>query len=171
MYWGDRTGSNYQLVMETVGADVKANAWSGRINPSFSGKQTSGMFNAFAEYKGLEFFGTYEIAKGRQLWETKDRDMSQFAADLIYRFGPSRNFFVGGRYNVVNLDTQFGTAAAQNVQEVKIDRFVVSGGWFMTKNILMKLEYMNQNYKDYPTKDYRYGGKFDGIAVEATVSF
>jgi len=26
--------------------------------------------NAFAEYKGLEFFGTYEIAKGRQLWET-----------------------------------------------------------------------------------------------------
>jgi len=74
-------------------------------------------------------------------------------------------------YNVVNLDTQFGTKTAQKVQEVKIDRFVVSGGWFMTKNILMKLEYMNQKYNDYPTNDYRYGGKFDGIAVEATVSF
>lgn len=171
MYWGDRTGSNYQLVMETVGADVKTQAWSGRINPSFGGKQTSGMFNAFAEYKGLEFFGTYEIAKGRQLWETKDRDMSQFAADLIYRFGPSRNFFVGGRYNVVNLDTQFGTTTAQKVQEVKIDRFVVSGGWFMTKNILMKLEYMNQKYNDYPTNDYRYGGKFNGLVFEATIGF
>ena len=35
----------------------------------------------------------------------------------------------------------------------------------------MKLEYMNQKYKDYPTNDYRYGGKFNGLVFEATIGF
>ncbi len=171
MFWGDRTGSNYQLVMETSSAVVATNAWSGRYNPLFSGKLTTAQFNAFAEYKGLEFFGTYENASGRQLWETDNRKMSQFAADLIYRFGPTRNFFVGARYNAVDLDAQFGNAKAPNVQSVKLDRTAFAAGYFLTKNIMLKGEYVKQNYKDFPTNDYRYGGKFDGVAVEATVSF
>ena len=171
LYWGDRTGSNYQLVMETSTATVGDNAWSGRYNPLFSGKVTSGMFNAFAEYKGLEFFGTFETSKGRQLWETESRSMNQYAADLIYRFGSAKNFFLGARYNLVDLDAQLGSSSSPNVKDVKIDRFVVAGGYFLTKNIMLKAEYVTQKYKDFPVNDYRYGGKFDGLAVEATVSF
>lgn len=172
MYWGDRTGSNYQLVMETSTAVVGTNAWSGRYNPLFSGKLTAAMFNAFVEYKGLEFFGTFEKSNGRQLWETENRDMTQFAADLIYRFGgATRNVFLGARYNVVNLDAQLGSAASPLVQEVKLDRVAIGAGYFLTKNIMLKGEYVKQNYKDFPTSDYRYGGSFDGIAIEATVSF
>lgn len=200
LFWGDRTGSNYQLVMEPAGttsttklpvlnadgtptgeytttstftaSSPASQAWSGRYNPLFSGKLTTAQFNAFAQYKGLEFFGTYENASGRQYWETENRNMSQFAAELIYRFGgESRNLFLGARYNAVNLDAQLGNAANPRVQEVKLDRTAFAAGYFLTKNIMLKGEYVTQNYKDFPTTDYRYGGKFKGVAIEATVSF
>jgi hypothetical protein len=70
IYGGDRTGSNYQDVMEkyAVGTTKPAGdaiAFSGRVNPGFSKKIDAFMFNGFLKVKGLEFFGTYETAKGR----------------------------------------------------------------------------------------------------------
>ena len=41
----------------------------------------------------------------------------------------------------------------------------------MTKNILMKLEYVNQKYNDYPVTDIHNDGKFNGFMVEAAISF
>jgi hypothetical protein len=189
IYGGDRTGSNYQLVMEATGktttqpvigangqptgeyistftaSNPTDNAFSGRFNPGFNNKVTAMMFNAFAKYQGLEFFGTYETANGRAAGQTKDRNMTQLAGDLIYRFGGKENFFLGARYNTVR-------AELNNITDkVSVDRFALGAGWFMTKNILMKAEYVNQNYKDYPATNMLYKGKFDGITVEATVSF
>ena len=165
IYGGDRAGSNYQLVMEGATANPTDNAFSGRFNPGFNNKVTAMMFNAFAKYQGLEFFGTYETANGRAAGQTKDRNMTQLAGDLIYRFGGKENFFLGARYNTVR-------AELNNITDkVSVDRFALGAGWFMTKNILMKAEYVNQNYKDYPASNMLYKGKFDGITVEATVSF
>ncbi|MGB8192401.1 MAG: hypothetical protein WCF67_10805, partial [Chitinophagaceae bacterium] len=56
-------------------------------------------------------------------------------------------------------------------QEVKINRVAMAGGWFLTKNILLKGEYVMQKYKDFPVSDYRNGGKFNGYVVEAVVGF
>jgi hypothetical protein len=64
VYGGDRTGSNYQFVMEPTTATVTANAFSGRINPGFKDNVTSFMVNPFVKFAGLEFFGTYEISNG-----------------------------------------------------------------------------------------------------------
>ncbi len=167
IYGGDRAGSNYQLVMEeaNTATNPKDNAFSGRFNPGFNNKVTSLMFNAFAKYQGLEFFGTYETADGRSAGQTKDRNMTQLAGDLIYRFGGKENFFLGARYNTVR-------AELNNITDkVSVNRLAFGAGWFMTKNILMKAEYVNQEYKDYPAKNMLYKGKFDGLTVEATVSF
>jgi hypothetical protein len=41
----------------------------------------------------------------------------------------------------------------------------------MTKNILAKVEYVNQDYSDYPVGDIHAGGKFNGIMLEAAISF
>ncbi len=63
LYGGDRTGSNYNYVMEPANAALTTNAFSGRLNPNFKDNVTSIMINPFIKMRGLELFGTYEIAK------------------------------------------------------------------------------------------------------------
>jgi hypothetical protein len=60
LFWGDRTGSNYFLVMENYTAGATAQAWSGRVNPLFSDRTQGVMLNGFVKLGGLEAFGTYE---------------------------------------------------------------------------------------------------------------
>jgi hypothetical protein len=54
---------------------------------------------------------------------------------------------------------------------VNIQRYALAGGWFLTKNILLKGELVNQKYKNFPAADYRNGGKFNGYVIEAVVGF
>jgi hypothetical protein len=168
---GDRTGSNYQNVMERVGPAgtalpaATAIAWSGRVGPNFSKKVDAYMINGFVKAGGLEFFGTYERAEGRTKFETDNRKMTQLAGDVLYRFGREENLFLGARYNTVKL------GLAGITEEVNINRFALAGGWFVSKNILMKGEYVIQKYNDFPTKDFRHSGKFNGYVIEAVVGF
>jgi hypothetical protein len=74
---------------------------------------------------------------------------------------------VGGRYNVVNSELLVGSS----LQDVSIDRTAFAAGWFVTRNVLMKAEYVIQNYKDFPNTDFRNGGKFKGYVIEAVVGF
>jgi hypothetical protein len=37
--------------------------------------------------------------------------------------------------------------------------------------MLLKGEYVFQQYNDFPTADYRNGGKFNGFMVEAVIGF
>jgi hypothetical protein len=171
LYGGDRTGSNYQNVMEkwvSGGAAVAstAAAFSGRFNPGFSKKIDALMFNGFLKASGLELFATYETASGRTKTETANRKMTQLAGDIIYRFGKEEDVFLGLRYNAVTAALQGFTTG-----DIKVNRLAIAGGWFLTKNVLLKAEYVNQQYKDFPTTDYRNGGKFSGYVIEAVVGF
>lgn len=183
LFGGDRTGSNYQYVMElnsanpssTTGAGTPL-AFSGRFNPGFSKKINAVMFNGFLKASGFEVFATYETASGRTAKETANRSVNQFAIDGVYRFGKTENVFLGVRYNTVSgrlANNAAGTGAGSIVYtgDVNINRFVVSGGWFLTKNVLLKAEYVTQQYKDFPVADYRAGGQFNGYVVEAVVGF
>jgi len=170
LYGGDRTGSNYQNVMEKVpyGSALPAStaiAFSGRFNPGFTKKVDAYMINGFLKIGGLELFGTYENAKGRSKTETFTRKMRQYAGDVIYRFGWSENLFAGVRYNKVK------GLLAGFADKVDIDRFAAAGGWFITKNVLMKGEYVIQKYNSFPAADYRSSGKFNGYVIEAVVGF
>jgi hypothetical protein len=169
IFSGDRGGSRYYLVMVPpgVGAGDRGVYPSGRYNPGFGDELTTFQFNAFLKASGLEIFGTFESANGRASTEDPDNDfrnMTQFAADVLYRIGAQENFYIGGRYNTVTADDPSGT-------EIGIDRLQLGAGWFVTNNILFKLEYVNQNYKDFPTDDIRAEGNFNGVMVEAVVGF
>ena len=139
---------------------------SGRFNPSFSDELTSIMINPYFNIMGVELLGTYEIANGRNANEVDKRKMTQIAADLLYRFGPTKNFWVAGRYNTVKSEMP-----GAKVIEVGIDRITASAGWFVTPNVMMKLEYVTQEFKDFPTNDIRNGGKFDGLVISAALGF
>ena len=176
LYGGDRTGSNYQNVMEKwkdgngATSASTAIAFSGRMNPGFSKKVDAIMLNGFLKARGLELFGTYETAKGRTKTETTDRKANQIAIDGVYRFGKDEKTFLGVRYNIASMRLA-NTAAVTYTDNVKLDRTAFAGGWFLTRNILLKAEYVIQQYKDFPVQDHRNSGKFKGYVIEAVVGF
>jgi hypothetical protein len=52
-----------------------------------------------------------------------------------------------------------------------INREVGSAGWFVTKNIMIKTEYVNQVYLNYAATHILNGGKFDGMVFESSIGF
>jgi hypothetical protein len=165
LYGGDRAGSRYYFVMEPPTATAAAQFTSGRINPALRSQITAMVLNPFVKVGGLEAFGTLERAEGRAANETADRSWTQLAGEAVYRFYQDESLFVGARYNTVNGEL-FGSGA-----DVTVNRFQIGGGWFLTPQMVMKAEYVSQEYKDYPTGSIFNGGKFNGLMVEGVISF
>ncbi len=190
LYASDRAGSRFygvmshseynvinpatQAVISTVANnfDPTANKDTGRFNPGYGNWATSYMVNPFIKYKGLEFFGTLEFTSGGDFKGTDDtRKVNQYVGDLVYRFGEGERFYIGGKYNLVD-----GKLSNSNAEAIQINRFEGAAGWFMTKNVLAKLEYVGQNYKNFSqfngaTPNDLFGGSFKGIMFEAVISF
>lgn len=162
LYSADRAGSRYYDVMQ--GPEGGEDFRSGRINPELTNEITAFMFNPFIKFKNLEFFGIYEVASGKQNDETEERTWNQYSGELIYRFGRNENLYVSGRYNVVE-----GTLV--DGEGVDVQRIQLAGGWFLTRNVLAKLEYVNQEYNGYPLADIHHQGQFNGLMLEAVISF
>jgi hypothetical protein len=172
LYAGDRTGSQYFLMMDpalTAGAATNATAQftSGRFNPGLTNQISTVMINPFIKFKGLEVFGSYEIAQGRTYAEDLDakRKFTQLAVEGVYRFVGEENVFVGARY------VQASGRPLGFADDISIDRLAFAAGWFPSKNLLLKGEYVVQNYTDFPTTDYRNEGKFSGFFVQAVIGF
>ena len=165
LYSGDRAGSRYHLVMEPVGATPNGNANSGLLIPGFSDHVTAFQVNPFVKYKGLELFGMIERASGGVDADTEDRTFNQYAVEAIYRFLDREQVFVGARYNVVS-----GELAGSRA-DVDVSRFQLGAGWFATKNVLLKAEYVNQTYEGFPNTHILNGGQFNGLVIEGVVAF
>lgn len=165
LYGGDRTGSRYYLVMGNTAATTAAQFTTGRVNPGLRDEITTMVINPFIKAGGLEIFGNFEQAKGKASNETDKRTFNQISVDALYRFGAMENFYIGGRYNTVSGRLQ-GFA-----EDVQVDRIQIAAGWFVTKNILTKVEYVNQEYKDFPTNNILHQGKFNGLMIEGAIAF
>jgi hypothetical protein len=162
---GDRGGSMYYDVLENSASTETANAWSGQVRPGFSNKVSAGVINPFIKIGGAEFFGNFENIRGMAFTEPKLRNLHQNVYEGLYRFWNDK-LYVGGRYNTLK-----GQMIAKNYTDQDIHRSQVGGGWFVTPNVLAKVEYVNQKYMDFPTTDIRYGGKFNGFMVTGAVGF
>lgn len=162
LYGGDRAGSRFYYVME---AAADQGDFSGRLNPGFSNEITAFQVNPFLKYKGLEFFGTYERSTGKASSEADTRDMTQLAGELIYRFLPREQVYIGARYNTVN-----GRLRGMD-NDITINRTELAAGWFATRNLLLKAAYVDQNYLDFPTDNIFAEGEFNGLMIEAVIGF
>ncbi|MBB4080863.1 hypothetical protein GGR28_003502 [Lewinella aquimaris] len=169
LYGGDRAGSRYYQVLHTLPdslGSTQGSDFEGRYNARFV-KLTAVQINPFVKYRGLEFFGVYERAAGsNELESGKEGAFTQLAAEVVYRFGTDERFYVAGRYNTVS-----GKTAENAAEELQIDRFNVGGGWFLSKNIVTKLEYVNQRYTGGAWTGRYAGAEFSGINLEAGISF
>lgn len=165
LYGGDRAGSRYNLVMENEQATLSSQFTSGRLNPGLTDNITAVVLNPFVKYGGLEFFGNFERARGKAANETSERTWDQIGTDLLYRFGARENYYVGGRYNKVSGKLPVAGTKAN------IQRTALGAGWFVTRNILAKAEYVNQEYNNFAVTDIRNGGEFHGVMVEGVIAF
>jgi hypothetical protein len=164
LYSGDRAGSRYYFVLENTTATSTAQKSSGMIDPGFSRKVEAYQVNPFIKVKGFEFFGVAERSGGRNGTETSKRWITQAAGDALYRFADDK-LYVGGRYNVVE------GKLAGFTENFRVNRVQAGAGWFVTPIILLKGEWVNQKYLDFPTTDIRAGGRFKGFMMEGTVAF
>ena len=165
LFSGDRAGSRYYDVLENTTSTEAAQAWSGSIQPGMRNSIHSFVVNPFLQFRGLEIFGNIERAKGRAATETANRTWKQNVGEVVYRFLPDQRLYVAARYNTVKGQLTVGTP------DVTVKRTQVGGGWFLTPNLLTKIEYVNQKYLDFATTDVRNGGKFKGFMVEGVVAF
>lgn len=168
LYTGDRAGSRYYDIFED-------DRMSGRVSPDFTvsgfapggpvgGEITSIMINPFIKYQGLEIFGIIETANGNTLNEDESRTYNQYAVEALYRFGARENIYIGGRYNAVSGEQRGGN-------DIEVDRINIGGGWFLTNNVLAKIEYVSQTYDGFQAGDLRENGEFSGVMLEAVISF
>lgn len=161
LYSGDRAGSRFYSVMNPAslgkaGTDIKSNFTSGRWGPGGTDELNSTMVNIFAKFKGAELFGLYEKAKGTTT--SAEFEFDQLAIEVLYRFGGSNQFYAGGKYNTV-----------KNQDDAKVTRTEIGGGWFMTNDVVIKLEHVNQEYDKF--SNYTNGAGFKGMMLEAAISF
>ena len=164
LYNGDRTGSRYYLVMkpQTGSADdvdPASGHMTGNWGPGFTDKNNAFMANLYTRFSGLELFGTWERTKGTSAFGGAEFIFTQYTLEGLYYIGKEDQFFAGGRYNRVF-----------NQNDESVNRFQVTAGWYLTPNIMAKLEYMNQKYLKFNTYKGAEAG-FNGLMFEAAISF
>jgi hypothetical protein len=161
---GDRAGSRYYDVLEPVGSTESANAWSGAVQSGMRNMVSAFVVNPFVKYRGAEFFGNVETMTGAASTELSRRTLRQLAGEGLYRFAGDK-LYAGARYNVVSGEL------ASIPNDITVRRTQIGGGWFVTPNVLSKIEFVQQRYLDFPVTDIRNGGKFQGFMIEGAVAF
>ena len=161
---GDRAGSRYYDVLESTTSTESANAWSGAIQSGMKNMVTAFVINPFVKVGGVELFGNIETMTGAAQAETQRRTLRQLVGEGLYRFAGDK-LYVGGRYNTVK------GQLAGIANDITVRRTQLGGGWFVTPNVLSKIELVNQKYLDFPTGDIRSGGQFKGVMIEGVVAF
>jgi hypothetical protein len=161
---GDRAGSKYYDVMENTLSTESAQAWSGAVQSGMRNNVLAVVVNPFIKYRGAEFFGNVETMTGAAAGEPSNRTLRQLVGEGLYRLAGDR-LYLGGRYNVVK-----GELAGMP-NDITVRRTQLGGGWFVTPNVLSKIEFVQQRYLDFPSTDIRNGGKFHGFMIEGVVAF
>lgn len=162
------------------------NFTSGRFDPGMSNKVTAINISPFVKFGGLEVQGGIDLISGGVYGDTLteggklkwgSRAWTQFYGEAVYRLFNDA-VYVGARYvqasgepsGLKYSDKDSGKTAGTQAK-VNINRLAFVAGYAPVKNLLLKLEYVTQQYKDFPWKDYRNEGKFSGLMVEAVVGF
>ena len=160
LYNGDRAGARYYEVMNTLNF---SNDFQPRFNTGYA-YQNAFMVNPFIKYQGIEFFGVIEMASNGNT--EVGGAFTHIGAEALYRFGADERLYIGGRYNSVSGN------ATENAGDQTISRINVGGGFYMSDNILAKIEYVNSTYDGDGYRGTLFqGAEFSGIMIEAVVGF
>ena len=160
LYGGDRAGGRYYRTMET---DASGSDFDPRYNPRYA-YQTAFQINPFVKAGGFEFFGIFESVSNGD--DTAGGGFTQLGAEALYRLGSREQFYLGFRYNDVKGELNDGDPERQ------ITRTNFGGGWYLTENMLLKLDVVSNTYSgDALIGTNLEDGKFNGFVLEAVLGF
>jgi hypothetical protein len=163
LYAGNRSGSPYSFVFD---ADTDA----GQILPKTSQDLSAYMINLLLTWKGTELFVNYDTVEdadpdGSASAATDKEAWNQIAVDLKQMV--TDNTYLAARYNVAD-----HVKAAGVDSDEEVERQQVALGHYLTPTSVVKLEYVNQEYKNFARSgDLRNGGQFSGFIAEGAVHF
>ncbi len=162
LFAGNRSGSQYAGIF---GDGPEA----GDIAPQKGQNVTAFQFDGYYDLKPLKIFGMYGYTKDADINGSApgnpEEAWSYYGADITYYLTPA--LYVAGRYSA---------AVSKKYQNQDVDlsanRLQAGLGVWVTNAMLLKLEYVNQKYNDFPTgSPYAGNAKFSGLTTQFSVSF
>ena len=143
---GDRAGSRYYDVLENTTLDRDARTRGrGAIQSGMKNMVTAFVVNPFVKVGGAEFFGNVETMTGA----ARDRAAAPHApparrAKALYRFAE--------RQALRRRPVQHGERASSPgiANDITVKRTQVGGGWFVTPNVLSKIEFVQPEVRRLP---------------------
>lgn len=102
---------------------------------------------------------------------TPQERWSYYTGQIVYKFSPA--VYAAGRYSTANAHKIAGIAS-----DGKVGRYQIGGGLWLTRNLLMKVEYVNQKYSRFNSNVVLNNGiqaaknpSFKGVVSEVNFSF
>jgi hypothetical protein len=151
------TAPDQALAPNSTGTDITANQSNGHWGPGNTYQDKSLMMNLFATYRRAELFTTFETASGTNVLNGPKFTYNQFAVEGLYHLGDKEQYYLGARYDEVT-----------NQLSQSVNRIQLAAGWYLTKNIILKAEYVDQKYN---VPAYTANAGFKGLMVESGISF
>ncbi|QKF82241.1 hypothetical protein [Halarcobacter ebronensis] len=162
LYMGDKAG-NIPTKVFAFSTDSNPNGEFNAVWDPVSGYKdlTAGMTNIFFKHNGTEFFGLVEYVDGKNQTD-QDFNMLHYSGEVIQRFGGDE-FYAAARYENATVERDGDSA------DDELTQYQLALGWFLSKNAMMKLEYIKQERENIA----KYGKdiKFDGFMFSAALSF
>lgn len=169
MFTGNRSGERYAGVLGGGQAP-------GNVFPQAGEKFSAAQFDVtFDNGSPIKLYGHYGITQDKDIngsaAGTPEEKWSYYAADLKYQLTPA--LYAAARYSNASTSMFNGAAAAGQV-----DRIQVGGGFWLTRNLLMKMEYVQQKYSGFTDGQIVNNGiqawrdpEFSGVVSEVSFSF
>ena len=169
MFSGNRSGERYAGVLGGGQAP-------GGVFPQAGEKFSAAQFDVtFKNGSPLELYGHYGLTQDKDIngttAGTPEEKWSYYAADVKYQLTPA--LYAAARYS--NASTSM---LAGNASDGTVDRYQVGGGLWLTKNLLVKVEYVNQKYDGFAVGQVVNNGiqawkspSFSGVISEVSFSF
>lgn len=169
MFTGNRSGERYAGVMG--GGQAPGNVFP-QAGEKFSAAQFDVTFNNGSP---LELYGHYGITQDKDingsLAGSPEEKWTYYAGDVVYRFTPA--LYAAARYSSASTSMLAG-----NASDGRVDRIQIGGGLWLTRNLLMKLEYVDQKYDGFAVGQIVNNGiqawrnpSFSGVISEVSFSF
>ena len=170
MFTGNRSGERYAGVMG--GGQAPGNVFP-QAGEKFSAAQLDLTYDA--DGFPIKLYG--------HVGRTQDKDINgsaagapeetwnYYAGDVLYKITPA--LYAAARYSAATTDRLAGRET-----DGKVNRIQVGGGFWLTKNMLMKLEYVTQKYSGFRQGDMVNNGiqawrdpEFNGFVAEVSFAF
>lgn len=169
MFSGNRSGERYAGVLGGGQAP-------GGVFPQAGEKFSAAQFDVtFDNNSPIKLYGHYGITRDKDIngtaVGTPEETWSYYAGDVVYKLTDA--LYAAARYSGAQADKFQGIDSNGSV-----NRYQVGGGLWLTKNLLVKVEYVQQKYSGFATGNIVNNNvqawrnpEFSGIVSEVSFSF